>query len=229
MPDYPVIIRDLPEQERPRERLAKHGPSSLSNAELVAILLRTGSARQSAIALAERLLAEFGGLRGIATASVERLSKVTGMGLAKAAQVKAAFELGKRLAVEPKEEKPVISRPQDVVDLVREDLRHKDKEHFIVLLLDVRNRVLRISTVSVGSLTANIAHPREVFREAIDQGAAAIIVVHNHPSGDPSSSKEDRLLTKRLKESGEIIGIPLLDHVIIGGSEFASLKEQGLV
>jgi len=229
MPDYPVIIRDLPEQERPRERLARHGPASLANSELIAILLRTGAARQSAIALAERLLAEFGGLRGIATASVERLSTVKGMGLAKAAQVKAAFELGKRLAAEPQHEKATVSRPDDVVSLVREDLRYKDKEHFLVLLLDIRNRVLRISTVSVGSLTANIAHPREVFREAIDHGAASIIAVHNHPSGDPLPSKEDRLLTKRLKETGEIVGIPLVDHIVIGGAEFVSLKERGLI
>jgi len=229
MPDYPVIIRDLPEEERPRERLAKHGPASLSNAELIAILLRVGARGQSAIALAERLLSEFKGIEGVAKASVERLSQIKGLGLAKAAQLKAAFELGKRLATKPDEKRPVIKSPHDAARLVMEDLRYEDKEHFLVLHLDVRNRVIKTTTVSVGSLTANIAHPREVFREAVDCGAASVIVVHNHPSGDPSPSKEDRMLTKRLKDAGEIVGITVLDHLIIGAGEFVSMKEKGLL
>jgi DNA repair protein RadC len=229
MADYPVIMRDLPEEERPRERLAKHGPAGLSNAELIAILLRVGARGQSAVALAERLLSEFRGLEGVAGASVERLSQVKGMGLAKAAQLQSAFELGKRLATEPQEKRPVVRGPHDAAKLIMEDLRYKKKEHFVVLHLDVRNRVLKTSTVSIGSLTANIAHPREVFREAVDSGAAHVIVAHNHPSGDPTPSKEDKALTKRLKETGEILGITLLDHLIIGAGEFVSLKEKGLL
>lgn len=229
MPDYPVIMRDLPEEERPRERLARHGADTLSNSELIAILLRVGAQRQSAIALAERLLSDFGGIEGVARASVERLSQVKGMGLAKAARLKAAFELGKRLASKPQEKRAVVRRPADAARLVMENLRYRDKEHFVVLHLDIRNRVLKTSTVSIGSLTANIAHPREVFREAVDAGAASVIVVHNHPSGDPTPSKEDRTLTQRLKDTGEILGITLLDHLIIGSGEFVSLKEKGLL
>jgi len=229
MDTYRTIIRDLPEEERPRERLAKRGPEALANSELLAILLRTGSAKESALGLANRLLSKFGSLRGIAQATVEQLSEVNGMGLAKAAQLKAAFELGKRLAVSTEDDRPAIASPADAAGLVMEELRYHDKEHFVALFLDSRNRVIAQRTISVGSLQANIVHPREVFKEAISRSSAALIVLHNHPSGDPTPSEEDRAITTRLKEAGSLIGIPLLDHIIIGSGKFVSLKEQGVL
>jgi DNA repair protein RadC len=224
---YHCIIRDLPEAERPRERLAKNGAEALANAELLAILLRTGSAKESALGLANRLLSQFGGLPGIAQATVEQLSAISGLGLAKAAQLKAAFELGKRLAVYNEDSRPMVTSPAEAAGLVMEVLRHEQKEHFIALLLDTRNRVIAQETISVGSLQANIVHPREVFKAAISRSAAALIVLHNHPSGDPAPSEEDRAITSRLVEAGALIGIPLLDHIIIGAGRFVSLKEQG--
>jgi DNA repair protein RadC len=225
--DYSVIIRDLPAEERPRERLAKYGPEALATAELLAILLRTGTPKQSALGLANRLLSNFGSLRGIATAAIEQLATIPGLGLAKAAQLKAAFELGKRLAVSTEDARPVIKSPEDAANLVMEDLRYRDKEHFKAILLDTRNRVLALPTISVGSLQQNIVHPREVFKEAIARSAAAIIVLHNHPSGDPSPSPEDGALTRRLADAGDLLGIPLLDHLIIGAGTFISLKQRG--
>lgn len=229
MDTYRVIIRDLPEEERPRERLAKSGPEALANSELVAILLRTGTAKESAIGLANRLLSKFGSLKGIAKATVEELSSVNGMGLAKAAQLKAAFELGKRLAAFTEDSRPVIGSPADAASLVMEELRHQDKEHFLALFLDTRNRVIARKTISVGSLQANIVHPREVFKEAVSRSAASLIVLHNHPSGDPTPSEEDRAITTRLQEAGKLMGIPLLDHIVIGAGQFVSLKERGVL
>jgi len=229
METYRTIIRDLPEEERPRERLAKRGPEALANSELLAILLRTGSAKESALGLASRLLSRFGGLRGIAQATVEQLSEVSGMGLAKAAQLKAAFELGKRLAVSSDEARPTIGSPGDAASLVMEEVRYQDREHFLALFLDSRNRVIAQRTISVGSLQSNIVHPREVFKEAISRSSASLIVLHNHPSGDPTPSEDDRAITARLKEAGNLIGIPLLDHIIIGGGRFVSLKEKGVL
>jgi DNA repair protein RadC len=227
METYHGIIRDLPAAERPRERLAKNGAEVLANAELLAILLRTGSAKESALGLANRLLSHFGGLSGIAGATVEQLSALSGLGLAKAAQLKAAFELGKRLAVYNEDPRPAITSPAEAAGLVMEILCHEQKEHFLALLLDTRNRVIAQETISVGSLQANIVHPREVFKVAIARSAAALIVLHNHPSGDPSPSEEDRAITARLVEAGALIGIPVLDHIIIGAGRFVSLKEQG--
>jgi len=227
MDNYHCIIRDLPEGERPRERLAKNGAEALANAELLAILLRTGSTKESALGLANRLLSHFGGLPGIAQATVEQLSALSGLGLAKATQLKAAFELGKRLAVYCEDSRPTVTSPAEAAGLVMETLRHEQKEHFRALLLDTRNRVIAQETISVGSLQANIVHPREVFKAAIARSAAALIVLHNHPSGDPSPSEEDRAITARLVEAGALIGIPLLDHIIIGAGKFLSLKERG--
>jgi len=227
MDTYRSIIRDLPEEERPRERLAKRGPEALSNSELIAILLRTGSAKESAIGLANRLLNRFESLRGIANATVEELSTVSGIGLAKATQLKAAFELGKRMAVSTEDNRPAIGCPADAAALVMEELRYLEREHLVALFLDARNRVIGQRTISVGSLQTNIVHPREVFKEAIARSSAALIVLHNHPSGDPSPSEDDKAITARLKEAGNLIGIPLLDHIIIGAGKFVSLKEKG--
>jgi DNA repair protein RadC len=229
MDNYHCIIRDLPEGERPRERLAKSGAEVLSNTELLAILLRIGSAKESALGLASRLLCHFGDLPGIAQATVEELSALSGLGLAKATQLKAAFELGKRLAVYQKDAHPAITSPAEAAGLVMETLRHEQKEHFLAFFLDTRNRVISRDTISIGSLQANIVHPREVFKAAVARSAAALIVLHNHPSGDPSPSEEDRAITVRLVEAGALIGIPLLDHIIIGAGSFISLKERGWI
>jgi DNA repair protein RadC len=228
MPRDLPTIRDLPDSERPRERLAAQGPEALNNAELIAILLRTGSSKESAIALAGRLLSEFGGLAGIASASVEQLSKLPGIGIAKAAQIKAAVELGKRLAAAVAGDRPAIRSPRDVADLLMERLRRDRQERLIALYLDARKRLIcDPKTIFTGSLDRSIAHPREVFQGAVAHSAHSVIVVHNHPSGSAEPSRDDLNLTKRLSAAGEMIGVPLIDHVIIGDGCWVSLKERG--
>ncbi|UCH35159.1 MAG: DNA repair protein RadC [Armatimonadota bacterium] len=228
METYSTMIRDIPADERPRERLAHAGAEALSVPELLAIILRVGSSRGSAISLGNQLLKHFGSLRAVATATVAELSAVPGVGMAKAAQIKAAFELGKRLATITNE-KPVVNCPEVAAGLVMEDMRYQDKEHFKALLLDVRNRCIAVRPVSMGSLTSNVAHPREVFHEAVSHSAHSVIVAHNHPSGDPTPSEEDKALTRRLVEAGKVMGIEVLDHVIIGDGRWVSLKEKGLM
>jgi DNA repair protein RadC len=225
---YSLAIKDLPPEERPRERLSKHGPEALSTPELLAILLRTGTARESALDVAERIVGHFGGLRGLAGATIEQLSQIRGVGVVKAIEIRAAVELGKRISAFTQEARPVIRCPADVSQLVMSELRHEAREHFRVLLLDTRNQVIRVNTVSVGSLTESIVHPREVFSEAIRHHCAALIAVHNHPSGDPTPSPEDIQVTQRLAEAGRLLGIDLLDHVVIGDGRYVSLKERGL-
>ena len=222
-------IKDLPEQERPRERLMQYGPRSLSNADLLAIILRTGTTKASAIRLAENLLAKFGSLKGLATADPEDISKMDGVGSAKVAQICAAMELGKRLAAFMEESKPTIRGPEDVAQILMPELRHQTQEHFRALYLDAKNRVLRITSVFVGTLDASTVHPREVFRDAVTLAAAGVIVAHNHPSGDPSPSPEDLAVTRRLHGAGKVVGIDLLDHVIIGDGRWISLKERGML
>lgn len=225
---YSLAIKDLPPEERPRERLSKHGPEALSTPELLAILLRTGTARESALDVAEGIVGQLGGLRRLADASIEQLSQIRGVGVVKAIEIRAAVELGKRISAFTEEARPVIRCPADVSQLVMSELRHEAREQFKVLLLDTRNQVRRVSTISVGSLTESIVHPREVFREAIRHSSAALIAVHNHPSGDPTPSPEDVQVTQRLCEAGRVVGIELLDHVVIGDGRYVSLKERGL-
>jgi len=222
-------IRDLPLSERPRERLQKLGVEALSAQEILAVLLGRGIAGESVMVTAQRLLSHFGSLKGIADASVEELSQVKGIGLAKAAQIKAAFELSSRLGGYPEAgDKPIVKTPEDVASLVKGRLRGKKKEHFLALLLDTRNQLIKVSEISIGSLDTNIVHPREVYKEAISASAASVIFVHNHPSGDPTASEDDIKLTKRLAEAGEIVGIDVLDHIIIGDKKYLSLKREGL-
>jgi DNA repair protein RadC len=227
MTERGVVIRDLPAGERPRERMAQYGPEAMSTVELLAILLRVGSRGESAIRLAERLLAEFGGLVGMAKARIPQLSAPPGMGLAKAAQIKAAFELGKRLASSVEGPRPVIRNASDAAALMMEELRYREQECLAAILLDARNQVIRTLVLTIGTLTGSPAHPREVFKEASAHGCASLIVCHNHPSGDPTPSQDDIALTTRLAQAGEIMGIPLLDHLIIGDGRFVSLKEAG--
>ena len=225
-----LTICDLPVAERPRERLAALGVQALSQQELLACLLGRGVPGESVLITAQRLLARFGSLRGIAEASLEELAQVRGVGVAKGCQLKAACELSRRL--ELSSDGPT-GRPLDTAESAGQAaLRHlarRKKEHFIILLLDSRHRVLRVAEISVGSLDMSIVHPRETFREAITASAAAIILAHNHPSGDPTPSPEDLDLTRRLMEAGRLLGIPVLDHIIVGGSRWISLQTQGFL
>ena len=222
-------VRDLPTDERPRERLQRWGASTLSQQELPACVLGRGVAGESVLVSAQRLLSAFGSLAGIREASVEALAGVHGIGPAKAAQLQAAFELGRRSdqAAEPLQ--AVITDWQDVVRLLEPRLGRAVKECFVALLLDARHRVLRVAEISVGSLTASLVHPRELFCEAIAAHAAAVIVAHNHPSGDPTPSDEDLALTRRLVAAGALLGIDVLDHVILGRGRHASLQASGLM
>jgi DNA repair protein RadC len=222
------MIREMPSSERPRERLAKRGAGSLKNAELLAILFRTGTRSLNAVELAETILSKFGSLRAMARAGIKELQRHEGIGFAKAVEIQAAFELGQRLAAEGILESPVIKSAVDVARLMGPEMQALDREHFKILLLNTKNQVIQVQTVSVGSLNASIVHPRECFRPAIAAQANAIILVHNHPSGDVEPSKEDENLTRRLISAGEIVGIKVLDHVIIAGNRHLSLMEKGV-
>ncbi len=223
-------VRDLPVSERPRERLQALGVEALSAQEILALVLGRGISGESVLVTAQRLLSRFGNLKGIAEASLEELSQVRGIGPAKASQLKAAFELANRAeGYAGTGTSPKVGTPDEVFKLVAGRLSSKKKEHFLALLLDTRNHVIKVSEVSVGSLDASIVHPREVFKEAISSSCASIIFVHNHPSGDPEPSEDDVKLTKRLIQAGEIVGIEVLDHVIIGGKSHVSLKGKGLI
>lgn len=226
---YTLTIKDLPADERPRERLVKYGAEALSNAELLAIILRVGTAEYSAIGLAEHMLGKFGGLKGIATASVEDLATIKGLGTAKGAQIKAMVELGRRLAASVGPSRPPVRCPQDVVDLLMPELRDQPQEQFKGVFLNSKNEVLKVRTITVGSLNASVITPRELFREAISHNSASVIVAHNHPSGDPTPSKEDIDVTKRLVQAGEYVGIEVLDHVVLGDGRWISLKERCLI
>lgn len=229
MESHNMTLRDIPREERPRERMLQFGARILSNSELVAILLRTGTVAESAVGLAQRVLKEAGGIRGLVNMSTEQMMKVKGIGYAKALQLQAAIELGKRLAQSELDPALIVRSPQDVARYVMEDLRYLQKEHFVCLFLNTKNHVIAQETLSIGSLNASIVHPREVFRAAIERGSASLICIHNHPSGDPTPSPEDVDITHRLVDAGNVIGIEVLDHLIIGDQKFVSLKEQGLM
>ncbi len=222
------MIRDLPGGERPRERLRDAGPRSLSGAELLAILLRSGTASENVLDLATRVLTQFEGLAGLARASFTDLCEVYGFGEAKACQLMAAMELGKRLQLASVPERPVINSPQDVADLVSGDMANYEQEHFRVLVLDTKNHVLAMPDVFVGSVNSTTIRTAEVFRDAVRRNAPGIIIVHNHPSGDPTPSAEDAGVTREIVAAGKALDIEVLDHVVIGRNGHVSLKERGL-
>lgn len=225
---YSPLIRDLEIHERPRERLIHLGERSLSNAELLGIIMRTGVGGENVVRLAERTLVFSGGLPGLTRLSITELMEIKGIGEAKAVEIKAALELGRRLVASSPKEKPKITSPADAANLLMSEMSLLEQENLRLLLLDTRNNVLASPTVYVGSLNTSVIRVAELFRAALKENAAAIIVAHNHPSGDPSPSPEDIYVTKQIVKAGEIIDIEVLDHIIIGHQRYVSLKERGL-
>ena len=221
-------IKDMSEEDRPRERLAKLGPQSLSTAELLAILLRVGVVGETSVQVGQRLLQTFGGITGLHRASFDELSSQKGIKLAKAAQIKAAIELGRRLVLESPEERPVVHSPADAAGMVQYEMSALEQEELRVLLLDTRNRVQYIETVYRGSVNSSQVRIAEIFKAAIRRNAANLIVIHNHPSGDPTPSPDDVAITRAMLQAGELLDVKLLDHIIVGSGRFVSLKERGL-
>ncbi len=226
--EYAPMMRDMLDSDKPRERLLRVGERALSTAELLAIIFRTGVDGESVVRLSERLLAHFGGLPGLAKASIAELQVVKGIGPVKAIETKAALEIGRRLIASSPEQKPQVSCPADAANLLMTEMAFLDQEHLRLVLLDTRNRVLSSPTVYIGSLNTSVIRVGELFRFAIKDNAAALIVVHNHPSGDPSPSPEDIQVTCQIVKGGNLLDIEVLDHVIIGRQRYVSLKERGL-
>jgi len=227
--NYRLRIKDLPLETRPREKFIKYGARSVSNAELLAILIGSGTKKISAIDLANKILSDAGSLRELARKDLSDLKKYKGVGLKKAVVISAAFELSRRIQSESALEKPQIMSPEDVAKIFIPRLSDLKKEILIVILLNTANRILKDVVVSEGNLNSSIIHPREVFKPAIDELAASIILVHNHPSGNPEPSKMDIEVTKQIYQAGEILGIKLLDHIIIAGDKFKSLAQLGII
>ncbi len=225
---YVPMIRDMAEQDRPRERLVMVGAGAVSTAELLAIVLRAGLPGENVLRLAERLLVEFKGLPGLSRATVAELKRVKGIGEAKAIEIKAALEIGRRLMASAPEERPKVSSPADAANLLMSEMMFLEQEHLRLVLVDTRNRVLATPTVYVGNLNTSIVRVGELFRVAIKENAAAFVVAHNHPSGDPSPSPEDVNVTRQLVQASKLLDIEVLDHIIIGRQRYVSLKERGL-
>jgi DNA repair protein RadC len=221
-------ITDLATEERPRERLMHLGPQALSAAELLAILLRVGVPGENAVQVGQRLLKDFGGISGLQRAPLEELCNQRGIGEAKAAQIKAAIELGRRLALESPEERPAVNSPADAAALVAYEMSALEQEHLRVILLDTRNRVLEIVEIYKGSVNSSQIHVGEIFKPAIRRNAPALIVVHNHPSGDPTPSPDDVAVTRAIVQAGKLLDVDVLDHMVIGQGRWVSLKERGL-
>lgn len=220
-----VKIKDLPKVDRPREKLAKYGPEKLSNSELFAILLRTGGKGMNVVEMANKILKKFSG-SGLAKENFKELKNTFGLGPAKACEIIACFELGRRLL--QNKQSALLLSPKDVWDELK-DLRDHKKEHFVIFFLDSRNQEIKREIISVGTLSASLVHPREVFEPAIAHSAAQIIIAHNHPSGDSEPSEDDLTITRRLVEAGKILGIEILDHVVVAKKDFSSFKEKKLI
>jgi len=227
-------MADLPSEERPRERLKCMGAHSLSTVELLAVLIETGTRQKSALDLARSVVSwaedsgaqDEGNLRKLLRSSFEEICEIHGIGEVKACKIKAALELGRRLSQESGP-KTVISSPVDAGNLLMEEMRHLEQEHFKVIHLGVRNQILGVDLVSIGTVGSSLVHPREVFKNSIRRNATGIILVHNHPSGDPTPSREDISVTRRIADAGRILGIEVVDHIVIGDRRFASLRESG--
>lgn len=222
-------LNDLPQSERPRERLAQYGAATLSSVELLALILGRGTRGEPVMMIAQKLISRFGSLENISTASVEDLQKIKGLGLAKASQLKACFEISLRLqSPASSSNKIIIKSPKDIFKILKPKIGHFTKEHFIVISCDTRNGIIAMDTVSIGILNASLLHPREVFETAIRRHAATIVLVHNHPSGNPDPSDADIDITRKMHQAGEIIGIGVMDHIIVAKDSFSSLREMKL-
>ncbi len=228
-PEYRLTLKDYPVELKPRERLCNLGVQALNEQELIAILLATGNREATALELAEQILSQSGGLKGLVNLTLQELSEFNGVGQAKAARILAAVEIGKRISMVEMNFKPFIRSPEDASNLVMEEMRHFDREHFRVFLLNTKNQVISCETISIGNLNSSLVHPRELFKIAIKKSAASLILIHNHPSGDPTPSHEDIQITKRIIEAGKLLGIEVLDHIIIGDKIFTSMKEKALI
>lgn len=228
-PEKGYLIKDLPYDDRPREKLMEYGSEVLTNSELLALILSNGTKNKSAVDLGKELIQESDGLEKLSDFSIERLSQINGIGIAKATKIIAVFEIARRLRTIKIDHSSKISTPKEAACLVMDEMKNYKKEYFNIILLNTKNNVIKISNISIGSLNSSIVHPREVFAEAIKHSAASIILVHNHPSGDPKPSKEDVGITNRLVKTGEVIGISVIDHIIIGYDKYLSLKEEGII
>jgi DNA repair protein RadC len=224
-----ITIKELPEELRPRERMLALGATALTTAELLALILGTGSPTETAVQLGERLVSSYSSLRELQDAEVEEISKFKGIGAAKACKVKAALELGKRLTGETISVRKTVRNSEQVANIFMEQMRYLHKEEFRVVYVNVKKQIIAVETVSIGSLDCSIVHPREVFKYAVKKSASAVILLHNHPSGDPTPSKEDIQVTRRLVEAGKLLGIRLLDHIVIGDGRYLSMQEQELI
>jgi DNA repair protein RadC len=228
MTEYHLRIKELPASEQPRERLRDYGAAALSDAELLAILLRVGVAGTNVVQLAQQLLVERGGWGGLMRADYTDLCRRHGIGEAKTATLKAALEIGRRLLLTEHEQRIQIKSPADVAQLLMLEMSYLDQEHLRTVLLDTKNRVQGISTIYIGSLNSSPVRVGEVFRDALKKNSAALIVVHNHPSGDPTPSPEDVLVTREIVAAGNLLDVEVLDHLVIGQGRFVSLRERGL-
>lgn len=222
-------LTDLPKNERPRERLFRYGAYALSNAELLAIILRTGSQKEDVLSLCNRIISDCNGLNGLLSCDTQDFLSLCGIGEAKAAQLIALSEISKRFKAFKSGDEYRITSAKSAAEYVMEDMRYLKKEYLKLIMLNSKNVVIAVKHISVGSLNSSIVHPREVFLEAIKNSSASIIICHNHPSGDPTPSKEDINITNRLKECGKILGIEVLDHIIIGNGIYVSLKERAFL
>jgi len=221
-------IKTLPSDERPREKLIKHGSKTLTNSELLAIILRTGNKKESVLEISNKFFKKYN-LKSLSRVKIAGLKKQLGVGDAKACQIMACFELGKRLSAFNEDKKPFVNTAKDIAKLFIPEMGSLEKEHFKGIYLDSRKRMIKQETIFVGSLNESVIHPREIFKIALDENAAAIILLHNHPSGDPNPSSFDIEITKELIEAGNILGIEILDHIIIGGNKYLSFKEKGII
>jgi DNA repair protein RadC len=227
--DNSFTVHDLPKAERPRERLKNLGADALSSSELLSVIIGRGIPGKSVITIAHELISTFGSIERMSEATIEELSAIRGVGLAKAAQLKAAFALGKRQELKDDLGEYSIRDPESLVRAIRKGIQDRAKEHFKLVLLNTRNKITGVSTISIGTLNASLVHPREVFRSAIAHSASSIILVHNHPSDDPDPSDDDLTLTRRLADAGRLMGIEVLDHIIITSRGYTSFKQKGLL